>query len=280
MKNKYKIVFIDIDGTLVDDKKEISQENINIIHKLKEKGIICVLCTGRPIITVENLSKISGAMPYVIAAGGAIVYNIENNEVIYSKEMKKDIAKQILEIIRKHKIYNAVTISKNILEEKVEYDINSIGRPETIKIDDLQAYMEKTKEPILQFTPDSYNKEKIEHLREDLIKIPNLSIIPVDKFVKNVDGEIKTVYFIDIMMKDVTKAEAIKQLLNYLNIEKEEAIAIGDGYNDLEMFDVVGYKVAMENAVEELKQKAYMVTVSNNEFGVAKALEKIFNIKK
>lgn len=78
------------------------------------------------------------------------------------------------------------------------------------------------------------------------------------------------------MPKDVTKAEAIKELIKYLDINLSETIAFGDGMNDIEMFQAVNYKVAMKNAVQELKDIADMITESNNQSGVAIALNKIF----
>ena len=78
------------------------------------------------------------------------------------------------------------------------------------------------------------------------------------------------------MKKDCTKANAIKILADHLDINKEEIIVIGDGANDISMFEMSGYKIAMGNANNKLKEKADYITDSNNQDGVAKALEEIF----
>ena len=92
---------------------------------------------------------------------------------------------------------------------------------------------------------------------------------------KTEKGYISNPYITDIMAPDTTKAEAIKNLTKMLKIDLSQTIALGDGTNDIEMFETVGYKIAMKNAVKELHERANMVTKTNNEDGVAIALETV-----
>ena len=97
-----------------------------------------------------------------------------------------------------------------------------------------------------------------------------------ERFKEEEDKGVPNPYFIEMMNKDVSKAEAMKWLVNYLQIDLTETVAIGDGKNDYEMMSVAGYKVAMANAVPELIEMADMITTSNNDAGVAKAIAKLF----
>ena len=94
--------------------------------------------------------------------------------------------------------------------------------------------------------------------------------------VKN--GYISNPYITDIMAPNTTKGDAIRNLSKYLKIDLSQTIAIGDGRNDIEMFETVGYKIAMKNAVKELYERADAITTTNNNEGVAEALEKIFEL--
>lgn len=272
--NQYKIIFIDIDGTLVDDQKQIPQENIEVIKKLKEKGIISVLCSGRPAMEVRQFSKQSVATPYFIAAGGAIVQDFEKEIEIFKKEISKESAIKIVKIARKYQIYNVMALLKRIVVEKTKYKINAIGRKEETIVENLENVIKTSTEPILQFTLDNFNKEELEKPRKEITKISDIYVGPIDVFIEQEEKEKKVTYYFDIMPKNITKAEAIKQLLDYLKIDKSQAVGIGDGLNDLDMFDAVGYKIAMENGAVELKEKADEITLSNDKAGLAKALEK------
>ena len=94
--------------------------------------------------------------------------------------------------------------------------------------------------------------------------------------VKN--GYISNPYITDIMAPNTTKGDAIRNLSKYLKIDLSQTIAIGDGRNDIKMFETVGYKIAMKNAVKELYERADAITTTNNNEGVADALEKIFEL--
>ena len=110
-KSKYKMIFIDIDGTLVNDEKQVSQRTIDIIKKLKEKGITTVLTSGRPYKSIEEYSKKCEAMPYLIGSNGAVIRNIEKDEDIFIKSIEKQKVLEILKIIRKHNLYTTITVA-------------------------------------------------------------------------------------------------------------------------------------------------------------------------
>lgn len=283
----YKMICLDLDGTLLNDCKEISQENINLIRRAyNEKGIICVFATGRPLEYVDEIcnSYDSYLSNYIIASNGAIIRDNKNDEVIYKASLTNA---QILNL-------------KNIfLEENADYMI--------VYTDKKQVLREASNTKALKDSAIIVNKKdsEIKHIEDAIKNNPNLSsllcMIGGDSSILeniisrlNEIGEIETPgignyshktenysfesKFIDVMKKGCSKKNAIYFLADKLKIKKEEIIVMGDGSNDLSMFECAGLKIAMENAEEKLKEKADFITASNNDDGVAKAIQKfIFN---
>lgn len=281
LENKYKIIFVDIDGTLVDDEKRISEETINIIKNLKENGIFTVLTSGKPYESIRIFSEKCYAVPYLIASNGAIVKDLEKNIDIFNKSIEKDTAIKILNIIKESNIYTMVTISGNLVVDEEKYGVVPKNRPEVIIDKSLQKYFTETDKAIIKFSIIDGDRNKVSKIRERIIEQFDVSVTPIDIFevpksFKKEGEDYPNPYCVDIMPNGITKAEAIKELIKYLGISLSETIAFGDGMNDIEMFQTVNYKVAMENAVQELKNIANMITKSNNKSGVAVALKKIF----
>lgn len=280
MDNKYKIVFIDIDGTLVNDEKQIPKENIEIIKKLKTKGIEVVLASGRPYHSIEKYSNIVGARPYIIGSNGGVVVNYEDNKILYNANIEKNLALEVLKFIKENNLYTAITMSGNLVLEKEMYSLTKENRDELIVVNSLEEYLKNTNESIIKFSIMSDNKEDLQIAREELINKFNITITNVDTFVipNKYRKAGKNPYIMDVMKEYVNKGEAIKKLCKYLNLNTQEAIIFGDGLNDIEMFELDAYKVAMKNAKDKIKEMADFVTISNNEAGVAYKLNKIFNI--
>lgn len=280
MNDNYKIVFIDIDGTLVNDEKQIPKENIETIKKLKTKGIEVVLASGRPYHSIEKYSNIAGAMPYIIGSNGGVVVNYKEDKLLYNANIDKPLALEILKFVKANNLFTAITLSGNLVLENEMYSLTKENRDELIVVNSLEEYLKNTNESIIKFSIMSDNKEDLQIAREKLINKFNITITNVDTFVipNKYRKAGKNPYIMDVMKEYVNKGEAIKKLCKYLNLNTQEAIIFGDGLNDIEMFELDAYKVAMKNAKDKIKEMADFVTISNNEAGVAYKLNKIFNI--
>ncbi len=280
MNDNYKIVFIDIDGTLVNDEKQIPKENIETIKKLKTKGIEVVLASGRPYHSIEKYSNIAGAMPYIIGSNGGVVVNYKEDKLLYNANIDKPLALEILKFVKANNLFTAITLSGNLVLENEMYSLTKENRDELIVVNSLEEYLKNTNESIIKFSIMSDNKEDLQIAREKLINKFNITITNVDTFVipNKYRKAGKNPYVMDVMKEYVNKGEAIKKLCKYLNLNTQEAIIFGDGLNDIEMFELDAYKVAMKNAKDKIKEMADFVTISNNEAGVAYKLNKIFNI--
>ena len=281
MNNKYKIIFIDIDGTLVNDEKIIPKENIEIIKKLKEDGIEVVLTSGRPYNSIQQYSEKSGAVPYVIGSNGGVAVNFKTETNIFTKAIDKNIALEILKKIKSKNLYTVATISGNLAVETEQFSMTAENRSEVKVVESLDEVLTNTNDPIMKFSVINDEKENIEIFRDEIINLFDLSLTKVDTFViprryRKVENKYALPYIMDIMPKNVSKGEAIKELCKYLNIDVPETVVFGDGLNDIEMFKTGGYTVAMGNAADEIKELADVVTKTNNEAGVAYELNKIF----
>ena len=162
MTNDFTIIFIDIDGTLVDDEKNISEETITVLRKLKENGIYIILTSGKPYKSIEAFSKQCFATPYLICSNGAIIKDIEKNIEIFSKELPKEISNHILNCANRHGIFVIATVSGNLVVDKREYGMAPENRDDIILVDSLQEYINSTTFPILKFTVINESKRKLE----------------------------------------------------------------------------------------------------------------------
>lgn len=255
-----KYIFVDLDGTLTDDNEEISKETIDVIKKLQTNNYEIVICSGRTRTYTIEKSRKCGASKFVISSNGAEIYDRENNIIIYKSIMEKSDVKKILEYSLKHNLKYLL----NCGDFRIKNEIESFDKVDIIlenaDIDQCVIY-----------GPD------IECIRELNKIIKNMSNIAVVNYSRMIDENIKLDEepWMDVSNKDVSKGNAIKIFIKNFNIPLENTYAIGDSANDISMFKEVYYKVAMKNSIEKLKLLADEITLSNNENGVAKFLEKL-----
>lgn len=272
----YKMVVLDLDGTLLNDKKQISERNVEIIKKIyKEKGVFFVIATGRDMHYVVNVTKKikNAASQYMIASNGAIIKDNMKNEYILKNCIDQTDALKMIDAYRKRNMEGLVyTCREKVTEEERQVKAN----PEAKLVKDLKTYLESNMSPILMLTACGNEKDLEEIKQEIKIEFNELEATDICDFLCDLGEEVYQTKYIDIMKKGSSKANAIKILADYLHIHKEEIIAMGDGANDLPMFEAAGYRVAMENGNEKLKAQADYITITNNQDGVAKALEEIF----
>lgn len=264
-----KIVFIDIDGTLVNDNGDITNKTKESIKRLVNKGIYVVITSGRNVIHTIDKSKKSNASGIVIASGGGLIYDYKEDKIIFEDAFAHEKVIDIwnfcnierIGIIlksRSYVYYNNYSLDKNGIMYKLLDDI--------YKCDDFN---------ISQFLLSSDSPEKIEQACE-YVKSHGMFITSYSSSYRPsyVDKINSNKYDIDVNNSYVNKGTAISCLLKYLNIKKDDSLCFGDYINDLEMFNECGIRVAMGNAVEELKDKADFITNSNNDDGVAEFLDK------
>lgn len=263
-----KAIFIDIDGTLRNSERELSIKTINTIKNVTENGILVILCSGRPRKYTEKISRECFASKYIITSSGGNIFDYEQNKVLYINKMDKEA------IIKLYEIANPADVRfiMNVGEGRV---VNKVKHPDQeIKLgEDIRSFVYNN--DVVQCTIADSDFDKIKNLIPKLEQVENVEIKNRHKSLLDIKFKDDKTIFCDIANIDCNKGTAIKKLLEILNIKKEEAIAIRDDNNDLSMFEQVGYKVAVANAIDIVKEKADEITLSNDDDGVAVFLEKL-----
>ena len=263
-----KAVFIDIDGTLTNSKKEITDYTKIAIKRIVENGIYVVLCSGRSNKDVCKYSENVHASEYVISSNGAQIYNYKTNMNLYKDEIKYITVEKLWNYC----ISNNLEIILNSKDKQYGNNIffSDIYRGRTI-INDIKSLKEKE---IYQIMINSNNFLNTKKCIEFVNRVENVKINNYSRDYLNNNTESKEPYYIFVNNKLVDKGRAINSFLEVMNIKKEETICFGDRINDITMFNSCGKTIAMNNADEDLKRIANYITLSNDENGVAEFLNK------
>lgn len=272
---KYKMVCIDMDGTLLNSRKVVSEKNREAIKKAKEKGVKVVVSTGRLFSNAAFYSQLLGVEAPVIAANGAVVRVKETDEIIYECVLEKSECYKILELINKYRViahfHTVDTIFCNsivsyLVEKKLmgnnyhpNYKIKSIIVKGKNQWDEV---FEKYEGQIVKCILFSFDSKKIKKFKEEVRIIGGLACFGSGR------------RSLEINAKNVSKGNAVEVLSKYLGINREDIICIGDNENDISMIEYAGLGVAMGNGIESLKSKADYITLTNDEDGVANVIDK------
>lgn len=266
---KYKLICIDIDGTLLNDNKEISKENIEAIKKAAGKGIKIALITGRMPAATESIAK-KLQVPCILAcnAGTCIVEDKRCESVAY---LSVKAMKEVYQVVRKFEVplwifrerQWFVTKMDSYIQEEMD-KVHCI--PELVDVDVLAGRWEKEHTGPNKVLVGA-KPEMIQAVYEELKK----------EKIQEVDMACSAEIFLEIFPKGINKGKALLLICDKMEINQKEVIAFGDQELDIPMVEAAGVGVAMGNAIEELKQKADFVTKTNNEAGIAYALDYFIN---
>jgi len=262
----YKLIAIDMDGTLLKEDKTISDKTKQAIHKAKQKGIRVVLASGRPIEGLqrylEELDLLSKD-DYVLSFNGSIVQNAKTKEIIRKNILKgKDLTY----------LYN---IAKQLKVDIHAFSNEGCITPKMSKYSELEGTINGIPVIIMDFEKTSEE--------EDIIKIMMVDEPErLEEAIKKLPPEVyqkytvvrSAPYFLEFLNKESSKGVGIRELSDYLGIKKEHIICIGDAGNDLDMIQFAGLGVAMGNAFDEVKEAADYITKNNQEDGVAHVIQK------
>ena len=282
-----KLIASDMDGTLLNHNHKIPKENVELINYAKNQGIEFVVATGRayyealPALNEENINC------DVISFNGGIVYDKNGNIISIIPMLPKDLYYTI-EILKSFNISYQLYTKNTIYTTSIETDINayidlirSNGYEPDVEhlraeaqqklevgyiteVENIELYLNEKENPPIKIIAISNDISKLENAAKLLSE--NKSISVTSSGANN----------IEIMHKNATKGEALKEIAKIYGINLENAVAIGDNLNDQAMLDIVGYSVAMKNGNIKLKEQAkYVTEKTNSEGGVADTIFKL-----
>lgn len=273
MEHKIKMIGLDLDGTLLTDKKELTARTKAVISSALRRGIVVLVATGRPWMGIpEELRNFPG-MRYALTSNGARIIDAQEERVIEEHLLSPELALQALEICGKY----------DTLQE-VYFDGQGYAPADKMAVVEryhrnpsMCEYMRKTRIPVDNIfklvKEENRGLDKVQALFADmeertqawreLWEVSGLELV----------GSLR--YNIEINTAGVNKGTGLVNLGKVLGIKREEIMAFGDGDNDIVMLKEVGIGVAMANAEDKVKETADYITLSNEEDGVAEAIEKL-----
>lgn len=288
----YKLIAVDLDGTLLNSYGEVTEYSKKIIKKLIENGIKFIIASGRPIDSVKAIAKEIGCNEYFIAGNGAIIYDIQKDKTIYEKYLSKSKVLEIIKICEKNSISYNVYTDKTILATSLKYNVlyyykENLKKEEDKKtnihiVDNMYEYVKNLKEDkFLKITICDDNKNVFNAILKKITKISGIDILDVShmsrKVINQGTEEVHIeYYYTEISLANVDKWTAIEYLIGKLGIEKEEVIAIGDNMNDKKMIENAGLGIAMKGSTPLITKVANDIAVSNDEDGVVEILQKYY----
>lgn len=269
---EYKLICIDMDGTLLNDKKTINDENIEAIKKAIQKGVKVAVTTGRLFTSAKFYANLLGVKAPVISSNGAYIREKDKDEIIYKATLGLENSKKVLEILKKYdiKIFfntcDSVIANREIDENNAYLQMNkTLPKDKQIKfkiVKDFDKIVEDEKDEILKCICIDEDFNKIKKVKREIQKINGIEVVS-----SNRDN-------FEVMKEGICKGKAVEILAGSYGIKQEEIICIGDSENDLSMIKYAGMGVAMKNGAEDIKVHANYITDTNNNSGVAKAIEK------
>jgi len=281
----YKLITIDIDGTLLNSSGEVTERNKQAIQRALKKNINVVLTSGRMPKAILPIANEINCNKYLISGNGASIYDIQKDEIIYSNYMSKKKILQIIDICEKNSMFYNVYTNDSILTKALNYNIlfyhnenKKKAEDKKIKInivDDMYSYIEQyDKDDLLKITICDSDKMIFNSIINKLKTINDIDILEIEhmskKIIQHGTDEFEISYFYtEISNQNVNKWSAIEELMKILNITKEEVIAIGDNINDKEMIENAGVGIVTGNSSPSMKEIANDVVSTNDESGVA-----------
>lgn len=262
----YKLIALDMDGTLLREDKTISKETYRAIQRAKNKGVKVVLATGRPIDGIKRYLQeldLLNDNDYAIAYNGALVQNTKTKDIVAQTLMNLKDVDYLYKLSQELKVnIHALTEHTCITPKwskysQVEADINDIP---------------------LEFVDFNNLNKDTTIVKIMFIDEPNYLTEVMSKLPKEVYEKYSVLrsapYFLEFLDKRVNKGYGVELLADKLGIKREEVICIGDAGNDLHMIKFAGLGVAMGNAFPEVKEAADYITLTNEDHGVAHVIDK------
>ena len=272
MSRTIRMIGVDLDGTLLNSEKQLTAYTREVLKKAIEQEVAVVVATGRPFSGVPAELKHFPGIRYALTANGARILDMQKQKVVYENLLSVESSEKVIDILRKHHAIH-------------EFFVDGVGYMNEDGLKNVYAYFEDPHmAEYLQSTriPVKDVKEKLQTMKCEVDKLQGIFRNQKDKEealeeLNTLSGIVVTAAMdnnLEINKEGTNKGLGLLQLGKSLGISREEIMACGDGGNDVEMLKEVGFAVAMANGSDPVKKAADFVTVSNDEDGVAKAIER------
>jgi len=263
---KYKLIASDMDGTLVNDKSELTPRTREAIIRTVEAGVLFVTATGRPFSNVEIVNRLFDKdMPFIVF-NGAAAYMGKSRNLLFEKFLDYELAKEAFEIGQKLDVAQIIWTgprlwANRVCDETLRYQKICSGLDMSIVTN-----LEDMKDEVAGFSKVLWitAPEEVIRLQHEL----------GSHFGERLNCVSSMAYFLEFVSRDASKGIALAEVCKLYGIDRSEIIAVGDSYNDVSMLEYAGLAVAVENAPYDIKAICDHVTLSNNDDGVAEVIDR------
>ncbi|AUD63844.1 hypothetical protein BK010_09675 [Tenericutes bacterium MO-XQ] len=257
-----KLVIADLDGTLVH-KQFVSKDTLKTIKKLKEKGVLFTIATGRHMVATKELAeKLEVYLP-VICGNGAIIYDFKNDEIIHQEILSDNILHRIIDRCFEDNLDFLMYTTKYVVatEQAANKIHQKIGMFDThiVEKEQLKDYI---KTGVFKILVIDERIQMLKTLKHDLSDSKEISMVQSQPF------------FLDIGHHLSDKGRTVLKLAHLLGVDIKDVLAIGDQENDITMIETAGLGIAMGNSHIELKKVADEITDTYQNEGFTKAIKK------
>lgn len=263
----YRAIALDLDGTLTNHDKEVTPITRQALMKAQKDGAHIILASGRPtygIAPIADHLEINKYDGYVLSYNGGKIVKWQTKEEIYSNHLPNDVIPILYNYAKEkgHVLlgYSGKEIITEMPDDKYVKEESRINKMQIRKINNLMESLEPNPTKLLM-TGDPSLMIKAEEELSELVG-------------NRMDVFRSAPFFIELVPRGIDKAQSLNRLLGLIGLTPNDMIAFGDGYNDLSMLKLAGIGVAMANAVPEVRAEADFITKSNEEDGVAFAIQK------
>lgn len=277
--NDIKVIIMDVDGTLANSNKVISEKTKDALMKAQEAGAILILASGRPTSGLMDFAKelkMDENHGLLVSFNGSKVVDCQTNKILFNETMSVEEGQAVLEHMKKFDVKPMIDKDdymyvNDVFNNEIEYNGNTLniikyesrgGKYKLCEVDDLAAFADYPLNKILTAGDPDYLQQNYKAMMEP--------------FKDNLSSMFTAPFYFEYTANGIDKAKALDTVLIPMGYKREEMIAFGDGHNDATMVKYAGIGVAMANAVDDLKEVADEVTRSNEEDGIAFTLSKYF----
>lgn len=268
-----RMLFMDLDGTLLNDRKEITPGNRAALEAALQRGHGVIIATGRPLksaMTQARKLELDKPGCFLIAYNGAMIYDWEKNEQVFARTLRIPTVLDIFDYVNRQGFHIQTYDTWDVLvEPRCDNDIVR-GYCDLIRMDFKvipSVHTDVREEPVKVLIIE----------KEDLAGIQRLQQEIGTHFGDQVDTFFSNPTYMEVVPVGMNKGQAVKMLCQMLNVPIENAVAVGDAANDLSMIEAAGIGVAMANGTNEVKLVAnYVTTCDNNHDGIAEVVERFF----
>lgn len=259
-----RLVAMDMDDTLLQDDWTISERTIDAIRQAQKQGVYVTFATGRATSSVLPYARQLGLNVPVITYNGAKIQEILSGEILYRRVIPIETAKDISEWLLAQHIHFHVYLKDHIFVEKMNDLSRQYARATRVPVEEIDI--------MDRLSAEQEGVEKILLMGE-----PEMTILWNEKIHQRYEGKVRSTKskprFLELIHPMVSKGTALASLAERLGVKREEVMAVGDSLNDIEMIRYAGLGIAMGNARAEVKEIADKITATNQEDGVAQAIE-------